>query len=79
MSLPRPILWVGPVDGAIAKMLREFPHAGIFAPGQGSEIAEWLTVLKTKGAVVPAAQVFDPAAHRTASLAEWTTIFQTLR
>ena len=78
MSLPRPILWVGPVDGAIAKMLRAFPHAGIFAPGQGGEIAEWLTGLKTNGAVIPAAQVFDPAAHRTASLAQWTALFQTL-
>ena len=79
MSLPRPILWVGPVDGAIAKMLRAFPHAGIFAPGQGSEIAEWLTALQTNGTPVPTAQVFDPAAHRTASLAAWTGVFHALR
>ena len=79
MSLPRPILWVGPVDGAIAQMLRAFPHAGIFAPGQGSEIADWLTALKTNGTHVSAAQVFDPAAHRTASLAAWAELFQALR
>lgn len=79
MSLPRPILWVGPVDGAIAKMLRALPHAGIFAPGQGSEIADWLTALKTNGAHIPAAQVFDPAAHRAASLTAWVGIFHALR
>ena len=76
MSLPRPILWVGPVDGAIARMLRAFPHAGIFAPGQGSEVADWLLARKAGGAV---AAVFDPAAHRTASLAAWRELFSALR
>ena len=79
MSLPRPILWVGPVDGAIAGMLRALPHAGVFAPGQGREIAEWLTALKMNGAQISAPQVFDPAAHRTASLAAWAALFQALR
>ena len=76
MSLPRPILWVGPVDGAIARMLRAFPHAGIFAPGQESEVADWLLARKAGGAV---AAVFDPAAHRTASLAAWRELFSALR
>ena len=37
MSLPRPIVWIGPTDGAIAAELRALPHAGIFAPGQGRD------------------------------------------
>ncbi len=79
MSLPRHILWVGPVDGAIAEMLRAFPHAGVFAPGQAGGIADWLTALQTQGARVSAAQVFDPAAHRAASLASWAGVFHALR
>jgi glycosyltransferase involved in cell wall biosynthesis len=42
MTLPRPILWVGPVDGAIARELRQFPDAGIFSPGNAEAIAGWL-------------------------------------
>ena len=75
MSLPRPILWVGPVDGAIAQTLRAFPHAGIFAPGDAGAVADWLLARKAGGAAVPAAAVFDPAIHRTESLAEWTRLF----
>ena len=79
VSLPRPILWIGPTDGAIARMLRAFPHAGVFAPGQAAEIADWLLAQKAGGGDVPAAQVFDPAAHRTASLAAWTELLHVLR
>ena len=77
VSLPRPILWVGPVDGAIAQMLRAFPHAGIFALGEADKIADWLLAQKA-GGDVPAAQVFDPAAHRSAALAAWLKLFHAL-
>jgi len=79
MSLPRPILWVGPVDGAIARMLRDFPHAGIFAPGEQARIADWLIALKAGGADDPAARVFDCAAHRAASLGAWMELLHALR
>lgn len=78
MSLPRPILWIGPVDGAIAGMLRAFPHAGIFAPGDAGAVADWLTARKTGGAPVPVTEVFDPVAHRVASLTQWTRLFSAL-
>ncbi|MCE9609190.1 MAG: glycosyltransferase [Chthoniobacter sp.] len=76
ISLPRPILWIGPPDGAVARMLRAFPHAGVFAPGQPEEIADWLTARKASDAAIPAADVFDPVAHRTASLVEWRELFR---
>jgi hypothetical protein len=79
MSLPRPILWIGPTDGAIARMLRAIPHAGIFAPGQAAEIADWIIARKAGGGAVPAAHVSDPAAHRSAALAAWMELFQMLR
>jgi glycosyltransferase involved in cell wall biosynthesis len=76
LSLSRPILWVGPVDGAIARMLGAFPHAGVFAPGQGKEIADWLAHLRAQGGTVAADRVFDPAAHRTGSIAAWMELFR---
>ncbi len=79
MSLPRPILWVGPVDGAIAQMLHALPHAGLFAPGEAEKIADWITAQNAGGGNVPAAHVFDPAAHRTAALAVWLELFHALR
>ncbi|RYD73760.1 MAG: glycosyltransferase WbuB, partial [Verrucomicrobiaceae bacterium] len=42
LSLPRPVIWVGPPNGAIAESLRQLPHAGIFAPGQAEELASWV-------------------------------------
>lgn len=75
MSLPRPIVWVGPTDGAIASMLRAFPHAAVFAPGQGAELAEWLLARTGIDAVAPGA-VFDAAAHRDSSLAAFLTLLE---
>ncbi len=40
--LPRPILWVGPGDSAIAEMLRQRGGFAIFPPGSPSAIADWL-------------------------------------
>ena len=41
--LGRPILWVGPTDGAIARRLRAVaPGAGIFAPGAAGAVADWV-------------------------------------
>ncbi len=41
--LSRPILWVGPVDGAIAAMLRtQLIPCGIFKPGDAEGVAKWL-------------------------------------
>lgn len=72
LSLPRPILWVGPTDGAIARMLRGVAHAGVFAPGQAREVAAWLLVRRAESAVVPPA--IDPAAHREEALVAWRRV-----
>ncbi|MDR3401276.1 MAG: glycosyltransferase family 4 protein [Chthoniobacter sp.] len=70
LSLPRPILWVGPADGAIAQKLRRLPNAGVFAPGQAEEVADWLLTLKGKPDATYEAAV-DPAAYREAVLRAW--------
>jgi glycosyltransferase involved in cell wall biosynthesis len=41
-----PIVWVGPVDGAVADQLRSAPlTAGVFSPGQAAALADWLAGL----------------------------------
>ncbi len=63
----------GPAHGAIAEMLRAFPHAAVLAPGQSAELAEWLLSQTTRAAVPPDA-VFDAAAHRASSLATFSAL-----
>ncbi len=43
--LPRPILFVGPSDGAIARRLWQRGDAGVFAPDQAQAIAGWIKEL----------------------------------
>lgn len=41
--LSRPIVWVGPKEGAVSEMLRRLPEThGLFAPGEAVELAGWL-------------------------------------
>ncbi len=71
LALPRPIAWVGPTDGAVAALLRGFPHAGVFAVGENDALADWLAARAKDAATISAASVLDAAAHRAASLAAW--------
>ena len=40
--LPRPVLFVGPTEGAIANRLRARGDAGVFAPGESEAVACWI-------------------------------------
>lgn len=75
LSLPRAILWVGPVEGAIGRKLRALPQAGVFAPGEAGEVADWLVALQTRLGPPPAPAV-DPAVHREAMLAAWVRLLE---
>jgi len=66
-SLPRPILWVGPTGGAIARDLARLPQAGLFAPGEAAGIAKWLA----EAALKPECLLRDPVAIRAAALRQW--------
>jgi colanic acid biosynthesis glycosyl transferase WcaI len=76
LSLPRPILWVGPTDGAIAGMLRRLPHAGVFAPGEATKVADWLMARKAE--IVSAPCAVDPKSHRESALAAWKSLIDGL-
>jgi colanic acid biosynthesis glycosyl transferase WcaI len=69
-SLPRPILWVGPVDRAIARDLAGLPQAGVFAPGDATGVARWIAGLEA----ARGCDVRDPEAIRAAGLREWVSI-----
>jgi len=74
LSLPRPILWVGPTDGAIARLLQGLPQAGIFGLGAAEEIAVWLLARKEES--TPQSRAVDPAAHREAALESWKSLLE---
>jgi hypothetical protein len=69
-SLPRPILWVGPTDRAIARYLEKLPQAAIFAPADAEGVAKWLADAgSTRGGVTR-----DPVAIRAASIQQWVKL-----
>ena len=69
--LPRPLLFVGPTDGAIARRLRARGGAGTFAPGDAAGVARWVEErFQRTEAVGP----FEPAGpDPRAILAGWLT------
>jgi glycosyltransferase involved in cell wall biosynthesis len=79
LSLPRPILWVGPTDGAVARLLRPASRAGIFAPGQAAEIADWLESLRSTGGVGAVTPAEDGRAHRALALQRWESLLAKIR
>ena len=72
LSLPRSILWVGARGGSIASELSSCANAGVFTPGDGVAVADWLLGLKrAEPEVAPA---LDPLAEKRASLARWMSL-----
>lgn len=78
LSLPRPILWVGPTEGAIGRKLSALPQAGVFAPGDSEAVANWLIALQGRSESLPKPAV-DPAAHRESMLSAWGRLLEGLR
>jgi hypothetical protein len=76
LSLPRPIVWVGDPEGAIARELRGLGHAGVFAPGSALGIVEWLVAQRVQGPEVEPA--VDAGAERQASLTRMRRILEGL-
>jgi glycosyltransferase involved in cell wall biosynthesis len=79
LTLPRPILFIGPTDGAIARDLAHYPHARTFAPGSTEEIGAWIERLRGEPMTVTMAEVFDARGHRAQSLRTWREWLEALR
>ncbi len=73
LQVPRPILWVGPANGAIAAALRERPGSGVFEPHEHAQIAAWVEQRWRNPQDVPASPGTRPAA-----LAQWTDWLEAL-
>jgi hypothetical protein len=71
LTLPRPILFVGPPDGAIAAELRGFAHAGVFAPGDAEGVARWIAGQRANRAVIPPGTIPGAGQQHGAALAAW--------
>ncbi len=41
----KPLIWIGPADGAIANGIRDRPDTACFEPEQVQEIVHWITAL----------------------------------
>lgn len=72
--LPRPVLFVGPADGAIANELRALPHAGILATGDVDGVARWIAEQRRTRPVIQPGAVPDPGGQRIAALSAWSEL-----
>ncbi len=69
-QLPRPVLFIGPADGAIARSLQARGNAGVFAPGDAEGTARWVEEQFHREAVP--AFTFRPTAEAgRATLERW--------
>jgi hypothetical protein len=71
LTVPRPILFVGPPEGAIASELRGYPHAGVFAPGDAEGVAQWIAARRANRAVIRPGSLSTAEQQRGAALAAW--------
>ncbi len=72
LTLQRPLIWIGPIDGAIAAELRALGHVGVFAPGEEQKIAKWILDLRSNGRMpISTGGIFDAESFRAASIEMW--------
>jgi glycosyltransferase involved in cell wall biosynthesis len=71
LTLPRPILFIGPMDGAIAAELRRFAHAGVFPPGDAEGVARWIAGQRVSRTVISPGSIPSAERQRGAALAAW--------
>lgn len=74
LALPRPIIFIGPPDGDIARSLNALRHEGVFAPGNAREVANWLINLRAGARSVKSEAVINADEHRATSILKWVSI-----
>jgi len=70
-SLPRPVLFIGPTNGAIAGEVRRLKGSGVFAPGDAAGVAAWIEERRTNRAAFPDEGCVRAGDRRSAALAAW--------
>lgn len=73
-KLPGVIVFVGPLDGAIAQQLRTRGSVGIFAPGDAAALADWVEDQFRNGLTLVPLETNQPsAADGCTALEKWLT------
>jgi colanic acid biosynthesis glycosyl transferase WcaI len=75
LDVSRPVVWVGPTDGAIAAHLRSLEWIGVFAPGEAGKLADWLGALEREGTAV-ISRPGSAAETRSAALERWAVLLE---
>jgi glycosyltransferase involved in cell wall biosynthesis len=78
LTMPRPLFFVGPVDGAIANDLKQYPHAQVFSAASADALAAAVRKAANEPVRVSPEAVFDPIAHRTAMREAWRQLIARL-
>ncbi|MEQ1862553.1 MAG: hypothetical protein ABMA13_21750 [Chthoniobacteraceae bacterium] len=76
LGLPRPVLFVGPRDGAIATLLRARSGAATGSTGDFRAVADWIQRLRTDAPANPEQELIDITAHRRGALAWWVDLIE---
>lgn len=76
-AMQRPIVFVGPLRGAIALELGRLCGVGIFAQGDSLGIANWVAAERWENAANFLR--IDPRAHRLAALEQWMQLIEQAR
>lgn len=76
LGLPRPLLFVGPKNRAIAASLRDRPATAVMNPGDFRAVADWITRLRAEPATISQKAVVDIAAHRWNAIAWWVDLIE---
>lgn len=76
LGLPRPILFVGPKQCAIAQLLAPHSQAGVFHSGDFRAVADWIQTLRESTDTAATQKIMDVTAHRDSSLAWWVELIE---
>jgi hypothetical protein len=78
LALTRPIVWIGPTDGAVAALIRRSgAQHRVFSPGDDASLAQWLLDCRQRFLETPACPAPPLNARlarmREEALADWRT------
>lgn len=64
IPLDKPLLWIGPTDGAVARSLGQRANTACFEPSDSQGIVHWLESLYLKNTSFPATPIADEQTNR---------------
>jgi hypothetical protein len=71
LGMPRPLLYVGAVEGATASLVAQHPLGRCFSSGDFRAVADWIEALRLTPVGISFGSTVDVASHRKQALASW--------